>query len=182
MPIIAIVVALSVIIAVGTYLIRPAENTPLSPESVATSTATGQNEEPTTTPPTSVVSPEVADTKSTSSESNTPVETTTPDVTTVYADGVHQVTTEYRAPGNARHTVAVAMTLANDVVTAVSITYGGDTVAASKNYQSKFDNALPAQVIGKKLDGIALSRVGGASLTTGAFNNALAQVKTVARN
>ncbi len=43
-------------------------------------------------------------------------------------------------------------------------------------------DAYESQVIGKKLDAIKLSRVGGASLTTGGFNDALAKVKSVATN
>ena len=37
-------------------------------------------------------------------------------------------------------------------------------------------------VVGKKLETISLSRVGGASLTTNAFNEALAEVKTKAQS
>mgnify|MGYP000950687822 CR=1 FL=1 len=59
--------------------------------------------------------------------------------------------------------MAVTLTLKGDIVTASSITYGGDKVGESSQYQNRFMNAYQAQVIGKKLDSIKLSRVSGAS-------------------
>ncbi len=113
-----------------------------------------------------------------------PVETTpTPTTpTTAYANGAHSVTTSYTAPGNANHTMAVTLTLKDDIVTASTITFGGDKVGESSKYQSRFMGAYESQVIGKKLDAIKLSRVGGASLTTGGFNDAVAKVKATAAN
>ncbi len=78
--------------------------------------------------------------------------------------------------------MTVTLTLKGDVVTASSIVYGGDKVGESTKYQNRFMAAYESQVIGKKLDSIKLSRVGGASLTTNGFNDALAKVKVAAVN
>lgn len=44
--------------------------------------------------------------------------------------------------------------------------------------QTNFANALKGAVVGKKVAGLKVDRVGGASLTTGAFNKFLSELKT----
>lgn len=49
----------------------------------------------------------------------------------------------------------------------------------SKKYQSKFMSSITSQVVGKKISEIGtFDRVGGASLTTPAFNQAVTALKT----
>ncbi len=114
----------------------------------------------------------------------TPV-TPTPVVTipaTAYKNGTYNVTTSYIAPGNNKHTVTATVVIKNDVVTEAKLSYGGDDNLTSKEYQGRFASKYQSQVIGTKIDAIALSRVGGASLTTGAYNKALAEVKATAKS
>jgi hypothetical protein len=102
-------------------------------------------------------------------------------VTTNYKNANYSATTNYNAPGRTNHIVAVNLTVANDIVTAVSVAYSGDHSGESSQYQKRFSGSYQSQVVGKKLADISLSRVGGASLTTKAFNNALAEIKTAAK-
>ena len=186
MPIVLIIVGLAVAVGIGSYFLRPEEpattgETELVVELPAEEPA---SEGPTSSDDTGGTPTQVAPT--------TPVVTPAPTtpaaepapvtITTVYADGAHAATAPYTAPNNARHNVAVTLTLKDDVVTAANVTYSGDKVETSSNYQSRFSNAYQAQVIGKKLDSIQLSRVGGASLTSNAFNAAVSQIKSSARN
>jgi hypothetical protein len=207
MPIVLIIIGLAVVIGLGGYFFRPQEvvtpvaNTELSttPEAVvdnttaparggddattSTNTQTEEGDVPKPTTPVAVAPTTPTTPKPTPIAPITPTAPTTPTApATAYADGTKTTNVTYRAPENSNHTMAVTITLKGDVVTASSITYGGDKVGESTKYQNRFMSAYESQVIGKKLDSIQLSRVGGASLTTGAFNKALAEVKTSAQS
>jgi hypothetical protein len=47
----------------------------------------------------------------------------------------------------------------------------------SQKYASRFESAYKTEVVGKPISGLKLSRIGGASLTTAAFNKSLSQLK-----
>ncbi len=188
MPVVLIIIGLAVAIGLGGYFLRPEEvvspvevtELPTTPEASDGGTVPAEEGDDAMT--TGNVPAEENDTPTpTTPVSGTPTTPTTPNTpATTYADGSYTVNSGYTAPGNANHTMAVTLTLKNDVVTATSIVYDGDKVEQSSNYQSRFGNAYQAQIIGKKLDAVKLSRVGGASLTTGGFNDAIAKVKAAA--
>jgi hypothetical protein len=201
MPIVLIIVGLAVALGVGSYFLRPQDVIePVTTETVIPNeVADGITvpTEATDTPETNTAPLEAGDapqtetvpvTTTTEKPTETTTVTTTPAPTvpttpaTTYTNGAHTVNTAYTAPGNANHTMAVTLTLKDDIVTASSITFGGDKVGESSKYQNRFMSAYQSQVIGKKLDAIKLSRVGGASLTTGGFNDAIAKVKATASN
>jgi outer membrane biosynthesis protein TonB len=202
MPFVLIIIGLIVALGLGGYFFSA--NTPAEP--VAIETPAGRTEETTTptTPTETLATPDepvptepvvpptpttptpkpstpaaVPPTPTPTTPKPTPVTPTAP--ATTYRDGTYNVNTSYVAPGRSTHDMAVSITVANDVVTASAITYSGDKVDTSSSYQSKFGAAYKAQVVGKSLDAISLSRVGGASLTTGAYNKALTEVMTKAR-
>lgn len=202
MPIVLIIIGLAVAVGLGGYFLRPEEvitpteitEVPATPPVTDGTTVpaedgddamtTGnvpaeENDSPTPTTPVAGT-PTKPSTPATPSTPTTPTTPTAPAST--YADGSYTVNTGYRAPGNANHTMAVTLTLKGDVVTASSIVYGGDKVGESSNYQSRFMRSYESQVIGKKLDAVKLSRVGGASLTSNGFNDAIAKVKAAAVN
>ena len=208
MPIVLIIIGiigLAVAIGLGGYFLRPEEivtpvevtELPATPEVTDGTTvpaedgddaATGGNvptEEGDAPVPTTPVAgtPTKPATPATPTTPTTPTTPATPAApATTYTDGAHTSNITYRAPENSNHTMAVTLTLKGDIVTASSITYGGDKVGESSQYQNRFMNAYQAQVIGKKLDSIKLSRVSGASLTTGGFNDAVAKIKASATN
>lgn len=202
MPIVLIIIGLAVAIGLGGYFLRPEEvvtpvevtELPATPEVTDGTTVPAEegddamtsgnvpaeeNDSPTPTTPVAGTPTKPA-TPATPTTPTTPTTPATP--ATAYADGVHIANITYRAPENSNHTMAVTLTLKGDIVTASSITYGGDKVSESSKYQARFMNAYQSQVIGKKLDAINLSRVGGASLTTGGFNDVIAKVKAAAAN
>ncbi len=197
MPIVIIIIGLAVAVGVGGYFLRPEAVTSPEPEPVpevrdaeTVPDETGDNALEGESAP-----PEAGDNPTGTREPVTPVsnedilesapvntEAGTEPTSSVYTNGSYDINTSYLAPNRANHTVAVSFTLTNDVVTAANISFGGDEVATSKGYQNKFVAAYESQVIGKKLDNISLSRVGGASLTSNAFNDAVAKVKVAAQN
>jgi len=188
MPLFLIIIGLVVVIGIGAYLLKPdTSNAPsTTSESAVPAPATPETDGTT-------VEPEANDNESNSVPSEpgdepggtgvtTPLNDTTSATPTIYINGTHTVNTSYRVPNGASHTVAVTLTLEDDVVTASQITFGGDKVAISTGFQDKFLATYEAEVIGKKLASISLSRVGGASLTSNSFNDALAKVKATAAN
>ena len=83
------------------------------------------------------------------------------------------------SPGGEDH-IAVTLTIANDIVTAASVTpEAGDHTSA--RYQQKFISGYQGYVVGKNISSIYLTKVSGASLTPKGFNDALNQIKAQAK-
>jgi uncharacterized protein with FMN-binding domain len=133
--------------------------------------------------------PQVADTAKPSAPATpTPVEVPKPAPTptptpkpsapaSTYADGTYRTSSTYRTP-DGTYTMDVAVTVANDQITASSLSFDSD--GARDGYSKRFSSAYQGSVIGKDLETVSLSRVGGASLTTRAFNNALNTIRSQA--
>ena len=99
----------------------------------------------------------------------------------VFADGSYSQGMDYSVPSGDSESITVTLTVAGDVVTDAEL----QTVAnhnTSKGFQANFAAAYESQVVGKNIDEIVLSRVGGASLTSTAFNKAVTAIKAQARN
>lgn len=85
----------------------------------------------------------------------------------------------YLTPARTSHTIDVTLTLNEGVVSAANVIYDGGK-GFSNAHQERFDKAYKNLVIGKSLDQISLSRVGGASVTSQAFNEAVVKIKSQA--
>jgi uncharacterized protein with FMN-binding domain len=92
-----------------------------------------------------------------------------------YADGVYDATASYFTPNNTEHVIDVSLTIADGVVAGVEVVYDGSS-AKTPNH-SRFDAAVAGDVVGVPLDDVQLSRTGGASLTSEAFNEAVDTIK-----
>ena len=77
---------------------------------------------------------------------------------------------------NKKYTVDVTLDVKDGIVTNADVMYGNKETGYQHPLQERFDGAYKTQVVGKKLDNISLSRVGGASLTSKAFNEAVANI------
>jgi uncharacterized protein with FMN-binding domain len=100
------------------------------------------------------------------------------DTSAEYADGTYTATGDYISPAGPSQ-VTVEITLAGDAVTAVTVTpLSSDPTA--KGFQTKFANGIADVVVGQDIDTLNVSRVGGSSLTSGGFNDALEQIKAEA--
>ena len=73
------------------------------------------------------------------------------------------------------------MTIDNGTVTAIKTTHNY-TDRESDYYISSFDSLIEQEVKGKKLDELSIGRVGGASLTSNAFDDAIATIKNEAKS
>ena len=97
----------------------------------------------------------------------------------VYKDGTYSADGSYATPESVE-TISVTVTLAGDVITQVQVS-GNPTKSESKQYQSQFIGGISSEVVGKKIEDIAVSRVAGSSLTSGGFNKAIEEIKTEAK-
>lgn len=161
MPIILIIVGVIAALGLGGYFWESRKNDVVTPTPIVE------------TIPTSTVQTPIAPTTATSS--------TTTATETAYKDGVYTAAVNYNAPDRMSHPVTLHLTIVKDIVTASDISFGTEAVGATADFQKKFTAAYKTQVIGKSLDSINLARVGGASLTSNAFNEAKAKVAAEAK-
>jgi hypothetical protein len=112
-------------------------------------------------------------------------------VTTATASGSveHQVVNEnktlteslfYTVPEDHRDEIKVVVIVdQSGKILDVDFSYSAPSNKESREYLAKFDTTFnPSLIIGKKLEDVKLSRVGGASLTTAAFNQAIHNLST----
>jgi hypothetical protein len=104
-----------------------------------------------------------------------PVAAPNPSHTTTYTDGTYVTQTTYRTPDRDTYYVDVTLTVADDIISSANVTF--DPKAARDKYVKNFSSAYTSKVVGKSLEGMKLSRVGGASLTTTAFNKAITTIQ-----
>ena len=124
-----------------------------------------------------------ADTTSSSDGSGTSSSqssTTTTDDSTTYKDGTYTEQGQYSSPGG-QEIISVKLTLKSNVVTAVTVsTVKADPTATS--YEQLFEAGISKVVVGKKINSLTVSRVGGSSLTSQGFNSAVTAIKADAKS
>ncbi|AOT05107.1 FMN-binding protein [Arthrobacter sp. U41] len=96
-----------------------------------------------------------------------------------YQDGTFSADGNYVSP-NGNETVGVTLTLTGGAVSDVQITPHPSN-PNTKKFQGEFAGGIKAQIAGKKLDEIKVSKVAGSSLTSGGFNQAVEKIKSEAR-
>ncbi len=98
--------------------------------------------------------------------------------TGAYKDGTYSTVASYFTPRRTEHVMDITITLEDGIITSADVLYDGAEPKTPNH--SSFDNALGAVVIGQPIEEVYLSRVGGASLTSDSFNEALTNVKAEA--
>jgi len=93
------------------------------------------------------------------------------DTSAQYTDGEYSASGSYQSP-NGTETVVVQLTLADDTVTDVTVTPGGSN-STTQYYQGEFVSGIAAEVVGKDVDELEVTRVAGSSLTSGGFREAV---------
>ena len=112
-----------------------------------------------------------------SSSANPSPETSTD--TSTYKDGTYTATGSYLSPGG-RESVDLTVVIKDGVITETSLVKKASDSEAEE-YQEKFATNYQSQVVGKKINGLSLSRVAGSSLTSNGFNNALTKIRDQAK-
>ena len=109
---------------------------------------------------------------------NTATTNTSNTTTSGYKDGTYSASAGYQVP-HGSNTIDLTITMKNGVISALKTSHDyGDR--ESGMYIDSFDSSIKSVVIGKSLD-MSLSRVGGASLTTHGFEDALATIANQAK-
>ncbi len=116
----------------------------------------------------------------TTGTTGTPAPMPTPAPTNTYKNGTYDTVVTYRSPGGT-DTLNVSLTVANDVVTGSSVS-AAQADRTSQEFIGSFADKYKSAVVGKKLNDVSVGVVGGASLTSQAFMNALGQIKANAKS
>lgn len=108
----------------------------------------------------------------------TPVPTPTPAPAVVYdyKNGTYRTQQSYRTPGG-QYQMDLSVTVTNDKVTNTTLSFGA---GGGDGYSKRFNTSYQSQIVGQDLGTVSLSRVGGASLTTKAFNTVINTIKSQA--
>ncbi|KIS26819.1 hypothetical protein TV39_13645 [Arthrobacter sp. SPG23] len=96
-----------------------------------------------------------------------------------YKDGTYSADGNYVSP-NGTETVGVELTLSGGTVSGVNITQHPSNPNTRK-FQGEFAGGIAAQIVGKKLDELNVSKVAGSSLTSGGFNQAVEKIRSEAQ-
>ena len=94
-----------------------------------------------------------------------------------YKDGTYSAQSTYRTP-DGTYTMDVVVRLNDDAIASTEVTF--DAKGMESGYSKRFLGSYQSLVSGKDIGDINLSRVGGSSLTTKAFNTALSAIKSQA--
>ncbi len=99
--------------------------------------------------------------------------------TAKYKDGQYDVVGDYVSPGGPEQ-IEVKVTLKDNVISDAEVTAKAER-PMSKQFQQTFIENYKAQVIGKNINEVNLSKVSGSSLTPQGFNDAITKIKTEAK-
>lgn len=128
----------------------------------------------TTTPSTVSATTSVASTSGTSSSSSTSTATSSG-----YKDGTYTASTSYYVPHGGTNSLSATVTITGGTITAVS-TNNNYSDGESGMYIDSFKSSVSSAAVGTSLASANFSRIGGASLTTQAFDSALDQIRSQA--
>jgi uncharacterized protein with FMN-binding domain len=99
--------------------------------------------------------------------------------TSTFRDGSYVENGSYQSPAGTAE-ITVKLSLANDIVTAVTVT-GHASDPSAKQYQDDFISGISGQVVGKKISDLNVTKVSGSSLTSNGFRAAVAKIQNEAR-
>ena len=97
-----------------------------------------------------------------------------------YKDGTYSADGTYVSP-NGTETVGVELTLAAGTVSRPSTSPQHPSNPNTRKFQGEFAGGIAAQVVGKSIDELKVSKVAGSSLTSGGFNQAVEKIKSEAQ-
>lgn len=101
------------------------------------------------------------------------------DPNATYVDGEYRAVGTYVSPGGLQ-TINLTVTLKDNVIIDTSLR--SDASGEAKIYVDQFIAGYEAEVIGKPVNEVDLSRVAGSSLTSTGFNEALNEIRDQARS
>lgn len=119
-------------------------------------------------------------TGSSSSSDNSSSNSSSTTSTGSYKDGTYTVTQSYSVPHGDTNSISVSVTISSGKITAVT-TDNSYTDHESGEYISSFEDSVSGVIVGQSIGSTSSSRIGGASLTSSAFYDALDTIATQAQ-
>lgn len=183
LPMMIVAVCL-IIAAIGAFVYFKKDDVPVATENQNTTTVGSEtpSEEAQVPPPPAPSPTAVPSPTQTPVVAPTPVATPTPapvttptPVATTYKDGMYSSKGSYSSPAGGE-SINITLVIKDDTITAAS----GAVLATnptSKNFQEKFLSGFAAQVVGKKLADVMVTKVSGSSLTPKGFTDAVTKIK-----
>lgn len=134
-----------------------------------------------TTPvPSSGAAASASDTASASSTETTDNTATTSSTANTYKDGTYSATISYYVPHSEANSLSAKVTIKDNKVAAVAVNHDYSD-SESGMYVDSFESALENAVVGQDVGSLSPSRIGGATLTTQAFDDALTTIRNDAK-
>jgi|GEM_PF-828104 uncharacterized protein with FMN-binding domain len=155
----------------GSYLFFAKDNSTASTASTSATSAQATSDDTATTPSTA---------SSGESSSNTTATGASTTTSSGYKEGTYSADTSYSVPLGYSNSIGVSVTIKDGVVTAVKTTQNY-TDRESGMYIDSFESSLQNAVVGKSIGSLQLNRIGGATLTTVAFDDALDSIRNDAK-
>ncbi|TSC70448.1 MAG: hypothetical protein CEO12_382 [Parcubacteria group bacterium Gr01-1014_46] len=97
----------------------------------------------------------------------------------MYKDGTYNSKGSYNSP-NGTEQIDVTIVVKSDVITDATVVSLASN-PTSKTMQGKFISGIKAEVVGKKLSEVTLTKVSGSSLTPKGWNDAVAKIQAQAQ-
>ncbi|MET0979857.1 MAG: hypothetical protein ABWX90_01210 [Candidatus Saccharimonadales bacterium] len=97
-----------------------------------------------------------------------------------HRNGTYTATVSYNVPDGGHNTLNATVTISNSTISAVT-TNNSYTERKSQQYVDSFANGISSASVGKPVATFSIGRVGGASLTSAAFNSALDTIRNEAK-
>jgi uncharacterized protein with FMN-binding domain len=160
-------VAISAVLLIGIYVLVIDKK----PNTNSTAATTSQTASTTSDTSSSAAAPQT--TSSTPSTSATVSNAT-------YKDGTYNASATYSVPREYTNSIKVTLTVKDGKITNVTTNSQTDD-RESEAYISDFESSVSSAVVGKSLANLSANRIGGASLTTEGFNEALQQIQSNAK-
>lgn len=100
-------------------------------------------------------------------------------VASALKDGTYTASSNYHVPNGAQNTLTATIAITNGTISSVKMT-SNYADSESGMYIDSFESNVNADATGRDIASYSPSRIGGASLTTAAFNNVLDTVRSAA--
>jgi len=154
-------------LATGIYLFGSNDSTTAQSSTPATTTSSG-------------ATASAPDEEATSTGTTATTNTTSSTTSSTYKDGTYSATVSYYVPHGATNNLTAKVTVSSNKITAVTV---NDNYSDNESamYIDSFESAIKSAVIGQDVGSLSLSRVGGATLTTQAFDDALTTIRNDAK-
>lgn len=122
----------------------------------------------------------VANSATNTNSTQTSTSSSTSSNSSSYKDGTYTSVVSYAVPRGGQNSIKATVVINSDKISSVT-TSDNYTDRESGMYVSSFEGSVSSDATGQSIGSYSPSRIGGASLTTSAFNEAITNIATQAK-